>query len=185
MFLSPVFGGPTAETPPAEGFATFPLTVGRIEEGGFLMPPGRESVCTGHVVDGTRERRTAQILDQDPLAAGWGGDVAGQPSGLVRSPTFSSYGWNSDVAGQLTIPTLVMQGVDDVVLPGGAQSARSLYDALPTSMTNKALVEVGCASHDMVVEGCSGARCTPVSGTPYGGAPGQPWPAPMPRSRRH
>ena len=178
VFMSPFFGGPTEETPPPEGFATFPLTVNAVGEGGFLMPPGRDSVCTGHVVDGAREQRAAQILDQDPLAAGWGGNVAGQPSGLVRSPTFSSYGWNTDVAARLTIPTLVIQGIDDIVLPGGVQNARSLYGALPTSMTNKVLVEVGCASHDMVVEGCSGARCAPASGTPYGGTPGWPWAGP-------
>lgn len=177
-FLSPFFGGPAEETPPPEGFATFPLTVSRIGTVGFLMPPGRDTVCTGHIVDGVREQRAAQILDQDPLAAGWGGNVAGQPSGLIRSPTFSSYGWNTDVAGRLTTPTLVMQGVDDIVLPGGVQNARSLYDALPASMTNKVLVEAGCASHDMVVEGCSGVRCMPESGAPYGGIPGRPWAGP-------
>ena len=45
-------------------------------------------------------------------------------------------------------------------------------------MTNKVLVQVGCASHGMLFEGCSGARCNPASGTPYGGSPGQPWAGP-------
>jgi hypothetical protein len=30
----------------------------------------------------------------------------------------------------------------------------------------------------MLIEGCSEGRCTPASGTPYGGTPGQPWAGP-------
>jgi hypothetical protein len=137
VFLSPSFGGPTEETPPPQGFDTFPLTVNTVPGTAFNMPPGRDTACTGHVIDGTREQLAAQIRAQDPLGAGWGGDVAGQPTGLQRSPTFSSYGWNTDVAGQLTTPTLVMQGIDDISVPGGAANAPAIYNALPASMTNK------------------------------------------------
>ncbi|MFD7260120.1 hypothetical protein [Streptomyces sp. NPDC059874] len=42
-------------------------------------------------------------------------------------------------------------------------------------MTNKVLVQVDCASHTLMAEGCSGPRCTPGSGTPYGGPPGETW----------
>ena len=45
-------------------------------------------------------------------------------------------------------------------------------------MTNKVLVQVGCASHDMEYEGCLGARCKPASGTPYDETGGQPWSGP-------
>ncbi|MER7000953.1 hypothetical protein [Streptomyces sp. NPDC000410] len=45
-------------------------------------------------------------------------------------------------------------------------------------MTNKLLVQVQCASHAQIFEGCSGPRCTPDSGTPYGGRPGEPWAGP-------
>jgi hypothetical protein len=45
-------------------------------------------------------------------------------------------------------------------------------------MTNKVLVQVECASHALPFEGCAGARCTPASGTPYGGKPGAPWAGP-------
>jgi hypothetical protein len=71
-----------------------------------------------------------------------------------------------------------MQGLDDLGVPGGAGNAPAIYNALPASMTNKVLVQVGCASHEMLIEGCSEARCTPASGTPYGGTPGQPWAGP-------
>lgn len=44
-------------------------------------------------------------------------------------------------------------------------------------MTNKVQVQVQvqCASHHLHLEGCSGPRCTPATGTPYGGRPGRPW----------
>ncbi|MFG3689590.1 hypothetical protein [Micromonospora sp. NPDC047740] len=47
-----------------------------------------------------------------------------------------------------------------------------------TMVTNKVLVQVNCASHGLLWEGCSGHRCTPASGTPYGGTPGTPWAGP-------
>ena len=78
--------------------------------------------------------------------------------------------------GKLTQPTLVMQGLDDVVVPGGAATASAIYSALPASMTNKVLVQLDCATHEMLWEGCSdAARCAAASGIPYGTEPGSPW----------
>jgi hypothetical protein len=71
-----------------------------------------------------------------------------------------------------------MQGIDDLGVPGGAGNAPAIYDALPASMTNKVLVQVGCASHEMLIEGCAETHCTPASGTPYGGTPDKPWAGP-------
>jgi len=39
-------------------------------------------------------------------------------------------------------------------------------------------VHVQCASHSLVWEGCSGDRCKPASGTPYGGSAGAPFAGP-------
>jgi pimeloyl-ACP methyl ester carboxylesterase len=181
FFVAPSVQAPTEETPPPTGFVTFPLTVSRMTgTTPFEMPPGRDAVCTGHIIDGTPGQVVAQTREQDNVGREWGGDDPAHPAGLNRSPTFSSYGWNSTVAGQLTPPTLVMQGLDDTPsgVPGGATNAPAVYNALPASMTNKVLVQVGCASHGLMYEGCSQARCTPVSGTPYGGAPGKPWVGP-------
>jgi hypothetical protein len=120
---------------------------------------GRDAVCAGHRVEG-------------------GIDPA-HPSGVLRSPTFSAYGWNTDVAAQLIPPTLVMQGLDDTDIPGGTGNAPAIYHALPTSMTNKVLVQLDCATHAMMWEGCSNARrCIPASGIPYGGPPDRPWACP-------
>jgi hypothetical protein len=46
-------------------------------------------------------------------------------------------------------------------------------------MTNKVLVQLDCATHAMMWEGCSNAlRCISASGIPYGGPPDRPWAGP-------
>ncbi|WP_128430600.1 alpha/beta hydrolase [Streptomyces cyaneus] len=175
VFMSSLFGGPTEETEPSTGFVTFPLTLDRRPRAPVL-PPDREAECTGRVVPGSQDQFWKQIMEQDTEGRNWGGDEPGNPTGLNRSPTFSSYGWNTAVAGQLTPPTLVIHGLDDATaLPANAPA---IFNALPASMTNKVLVQLQCASHQMQMEGCSGPRCTPESGTPYGGRPGEPWAGP-------
>jgi pimeloyl-ACP methyl ester carboxylesterase len=179
VFLSSLFGLPTEETPPPTGFATFPLHVfdaASLNSAWQMSSPEREAACTGHVVPGSQEQLWTQIQETDPVGLGWGGNDAGHPTGLARSPVFSSYGWNNAVAGQLTPPTLVIHGVEDQVAP--ATNGTSIYSHLPPSMTNKVSVQVACASHSLLFEGCSGHRCTPSSGTPYGGTSGVPWAGP-------
>ena len=180
VFLSSLFGGTTEETPPPTGFVTFPLTLTRDPgRAGFAMTsPARDEACTGHVIPGSPEQQWNQTMQNDTVGRDWGGVDPAHPSGLNRSPTFSSYGWNAAVAGQLAAPTLVIQGVEDVGVPGGLSNSTAIYNALPASMANKVLVQIECASHALQLEGCSGARCTPASGTPYGGIPGAPWAGP-------
>ncbi|MFE9694904.1 alpha/beta fold hydrolase [Micromonospora sp. NPDC005806] len=173
VFAASLFGFPTEETPPPGGFATFPLHV-FVGGGPGNLPPDREAACTGRVVPGSREQVAAQVLEEDPVGAQWGGTIPGHPTGLARSPVFSSYGWNTEVAAQLTPPTLVIHGAEDGLTPPA--NATAIYNAAP--MTNKVLVTVACGSHTFVWEGCSGHRCTPTSGTPYGGTPGAPWAGP-------
>jgi pimeloyl-ACP methyl ester carboxylesterase len=180
VFLAPFFGGDTEEKTPAGGFVTFPLAMVARDEvvNAPGMSPAREAVCMGYRVAGMRESEWDQMLYQDSLAREWGGNDLGNPAGLVRLPTFSSNGFNPDVVGQLTPPTLVMQGLDDNVPPlTGVNNAPAIYNALPASMTNKVLVQIDCATHEMMAEGCSNApRCNPPPGTtPYGGTSGKPW----------
>ncbi|MEO3780253.1 alpha/beta hydrolase [Micromonospora sp. B11E3] len=178
VFLSSLFGFPTEETPPPTGFATFPLHVYTAADvaGAWTMPANRGAACTGHVVPGSPEQMWNQVMEEESLGREWGGDDPDHPTGLARSPVFSSYGWNTTVAAQLTTPTLVIHGVEDTVAP--VTNASGIYGALPATMTNKVSVQVVCASHALPFEGCSGQRCTPASGTPYGGTPGAPWAGP-------
>ncbi|RZU75868.1 pimeloyl-ACP methyl ester carboxylesterase [Micromonospora kangleipakensis] len=178
VFLSSLFfaTGPTEEPPPA-GFATFPLHVfnaASVATNWQMTPPGREAACTGHVVPGSREQVWTQVLEGETLGLEWGGNDPAHPTGLARSPVFSSYGWNREVAGKLTTPALVIHGDEDQAAP--ATNADTIYSEL--QMTNKVKVKVACASHALLSEGCSGQRCTPASGTPYGGKTGTPWAGP-------
>jgi pimeloyl-ACP methyl ester carboxylesterase len=177
FFLAPDVQAPTEETPPPTGFVTYPLTL--VERSQFVaadtLPPARAAVCPGYEVPGRKVHQWTQLMASD-LGRDWGGSDNQKPAGLLRSPTFSSYGWNAAVAGRLIPPTLVMQGLDDTTALAGAANGPAVYNALPASMSNKVLVQVDCATHGMMFEGCSNAaRCTPTSGTPYGGVPGQPW----------
>jgi pimeloyl-ACP methyl ester carboxylesterase len=180
FFVAPDIQAPIEDTAPQTGFATFPLNL--VDKARILtadiLSPAREAVCPGYDIAGRRDHQWAQLMADD-LGGGWGGPDKSNPAGVLRAPTFSSYGWNAAVAGRLTPPTLVMQGLDDAGVPAGAANAVAIYNALPASLPNKVLVQVDCATHAMVFEGCSNAaRCQPVSGTPYGGQPGRPWTGP-------
>ncbi|MCW3815743.1 alpha/beta hydrolase [Micromonospora sp. DR5-3] len=181
VFLSSVFfaTSPTEEVTPPSGWASFPLHVFKTDaatvRGVWQMSSGGETACTGHVVPGSPEQLGAQVREDETLGLQWGGDDPAHPTGLGRSPVFSRYGWNRDVAGTLTTPALVIHGTEDQLAP--VTNASDIYDHL-TMVTNKVLVQVNCASHGLLWEGCSGHRCTPASGTPYGGTPGTPWAGP-------
>lgn len=177
VFLSTaVFGVPTEETAPPGGFATFPLSLVPFSNVGGGVPPGRNEVCTGRIVPGSTDRLQQQMRREDPLGSTWGGTSPEDAPGYNRTPTFSSYGWNPAVAQRLTTPALIMHGTDDTDPAAPPSNATAVYDNL--RVENKVLVHVGCASHGMLWEGCEGPRCTPESGTPYGGRPGRPWAGP-------
>jgi hypothetical protein len=192
--VPPVPPGPTDE-PPGVKLPSFPLTLNdRLgSDVNWRMPGellGCEATCYGHIIPGTQERVWCQTLEleQEDFGRKWGGDNPNFPTGLNRAPTFSGYGWTTRVAGQLNKDALVIQGLEDTVLPTGVGSGRAIYNALhkdlnlpPSAMPNKVLVGVQCASHALVWEGCAGDRCKPASGTPYGELPwggASPWAGP-------
>jgi len=188
VFVNSLFRPQGLPEDPNLGLPTFPLTLndrlGSDVNWRMLGEPlGCEGTsCSGHIIPGTQEQVWCQTLEQETLGLGWGGDDARYPTGLNRAPTFSGYGWNNAVAGQLSKPTLVIQGLKDTGLPAGPDTGGAIYAALhkglhlpPESMPNKVLVQVECASHALVWEGCAGDRCRPApgTGTPYGGPPGR------------
>lgn len=147
IFVSSIFGGPTEEPRIP---LTFPMTVSR-EPARAPDPPA----CAGRTIAGSNEQLWAQALEDDGAGRTWG------EHGVVRAPTFTTYGWNPEVAGRLHTPALILQGLDDVAALGqpplfGARSACAIYDAL---RGDKILVRVGCATHGIVVQG-RGAHAT-------------------------
>src|SRR5215208_1968999 len=106
-------------------------------------------------------------MEQETVGREWGGDDPTRPTGLNRAPTFSGYGWNPTGARQLSKSALVIQGLNDGIMPtgpfpgqAGPLTGRAIYDALykalalpPDMMPKKVLVEVECASHALVWEG--------------------------------
>jgi pimeloyl-ACP methyl ester carboxylesterase len=179
VFLSSLFGLPlvagTEETAPPGGFATYPLTVEpKIGPWPTARTPEQDAACSGRVVPGSIDQTWAQMMKEDSEGRSWGGDDPEHPAGLNRSPTFSNYGWNAQVAATVSVPVLVMHGADDpIVLPRTASC--NIYSSLPATVP-KLLVQIACASHSALVEGCSGARC--AGGAAYGAGPDGTWGGP-------
>jgi pimeloyl-ACP methyl ester carboxylesterase len=185
VFLNSLFGGPTEELSGTDR-PTFPLTLNDRSGSNALWrmprePVGREAACPGHIIPGTQEEVWKQTMENETVGRRWGGNNPHTTDGLNRAPTFSGYGWNREVAEQVSAPTLVMQGLKGTLVPTGPGTGAAIYEALPAPVANvfnKVLVQVDCASHALLWEGCAGERCTPLSGTPYGGTPGAPWDGP-------
>jgi pimeloyl-ACP methyl ester carboxylesterase len=180
VFMSSIFnrlpGVPVAVNPPTEEedlpplelSTSFPLALNRFGWAGVGPVGGtRDTFCSGRVIPGTPQETAEQLMDLDPLGSSWGGSVPGEPTGLLRSPTFTNYGWNPSVAATFTLPTLVLHGFDDVTSP--TPNSNNIFNAL-TSVSNKVLLQVECGSHQVHQEGCSGNRCDDgdPSTTPYG-----------------
>ena len=165
---------PTEEAPNADSATTFPMALfGR----GQLLPPAQDPPgCDGKTIPGLTDDVWEQLMQNDVLGRNWGGSDPANPTGLLRAPTFSNYGWNPDVAANFTIPTLLLHGLNDDASP--PSNSDHIFDAL-TRVTDKALVQVKCAGHSMVWEGCAGARCNDGDPhtKPYGGH-SQKWAGP-------
>lgn len=78
-------------------------------------------------------------VEHDALGATWG------PGGL-RAPTRTYWGWNAKGAGAITVPTLLMTGVLDRLLPSNLQLMEDLGSA------QKSFVTIESATHFAVWE---------------------------------
>jgi pimeloyl-ACP methyl ester carboxylesterase len=185
VFLNSFFGvrvagiGPTEEPDPFIP-PTFPMTLdNRAASDELWKPFHADAACPGRVIEDTKQKVWDQTMANDTVGRTWGTTPweAGNTGGLNRSPTFSGYGWNREVARKLSlltegdphpIPALVIQGLEDGVLPTGPGTGRVLYthlfeDPEVRPKPKKVLVEVECGSHVLQWEGCdsTGAACTP------------------------
>jgi hypothetical protein len=149
-----------------EKSTSFPLALARPTGWTGVGTAARESFCTGRKIANLEQEFWAQILALDPFVTdpldGWGGSVPGQPTGLLRSPTFTNYGFNPSVAATFTLPTLLLQGFEDNVVTRA--NSINIFNSL-TSVTDKVLVEVECSSHQFIAEGCSAPGCADTDPT--------------------
>jgi pimeloyl-ACP methyl ester carboxylesterase len=165
---------PTEEAPNADFVTTFPMALfGR----GQILPSAQDPPgCDGITIPGLADDVWERIMQNEVLGHNWGGTDPMNPTGLLRAPTYSSYGWNAEVAANFTIPTLVLHGLNDGTSP--PSNSDHIFDAL-THVTDKLLVQVKCGGHNMFWDGCAGARCDDGDPhtKPYGGH-SQKWAGP-------
>jgi alpha-tubulin suppressor-like RCC1 family protein/alpha-beta hydrolase superfamily lysophospholipase len=160
IFLASLFGSPgiippVAATEPTN-VPTYPI--GLLDKGnatGFVdnpACPGQRDLALPDVVWSTLKNR-------DSVASSWG--QAGTAGGLIRYPVASRWGWNTAAAARVTVPTLVMNGLLDTTVAVAASPA--LYNAL-TGTTSKTIFQVGCATHQIFYDSCSGGTCNGWNG---------------------
>jgi len=171
VFVNSLFGGLTEELDPL-GLPTFPLTLEdrAASDALWTRPATSTAVCNGRILLSTQQKVWDQNMENDTMGRAWGPTPwlgsGTSTDGLNRAPTFSGYGWNADVAGQLSTPTLVMQGLEDGILPTppGPATGPAIFNSLKVA-ENKVLVKVACASHALPWEGCDGVGCKPPHAT--------------------
>ena len=95
--------------------------------------------CSGQVEPGVRDALWTQIMQWDPIGAGWGPE-----EGVTRAPTTMN-GWSTEQANSLKMPVMVVVGEFDV-----PDQRRAAYDAVGNA--EKVFVKVACASHFMLWE---------------------------------
>ena len=95
--------------------------------------------CAGQLAPEMKDVVWRAMMESDPVGASWG-------AGCMRAPTRSDWGWNRDAAQRITVPTLVMIGAFDDLLP----SNRALHADL--GAPKKAFLEIACGSHFMLWE---------------------------------
>jgi alpha-tubulin suppressor-like RCC1 family protein/pimeloyl-ACP methyl ester carboxylesterase len=174
IFVASLFGAPPGTTPPVippvpdteptggSNAHSFPMGVmdrTSATAGGFNLDV---VACPGQRDDNIVDPIWQSVKARDAVASGWGPSQSpAQNAGLSRFPHATRWGWNYNSAPRVSVPVLVMQGLRDNVVSVGASSA--LYAAL-TGTSSKTIVQVGCGSHSIFWEGCSGANCNGWTG---------------------
>ncbi len=91
-----------------------------------------------------------QAMGLDPLGSTWGtpawNPITSPHGGLMRYPSWTTWGWNLAAARRVVVPTLVIVGQKD----GLYQTNQTLYQGLGAS--NKVFVGVACTTHFAVWE---------------------------------
>jgi pimeloyl-ACP methyl ester carboxylesterase len=115
----------------------------------FYLDWDTQVKCENQFTPQIRPVITSSNMDSDPLASTWG------TAGARRAPVWNSppgllyWHWNATLAGPVTVPTLIIRGDLDTVVP-----LSDIQDFLGdlVSVPQKVLVHVACASHYLMWE---------------------------------
>jgi len=110
-------------------------------------------VCPGQLDPGIPDALWTAVQARDPVAREWGP----RPYGLSRYPIVPRFDWDETVTNRIEVPTLVMNGFKDSVVP--VAKSVEIYRSLASE--SKVLVQLSCASHLLLLESCSTPGCVP------------------------
>jgi alpha-tubulin suppressor-like RCC1 family protein/pimeloyl-ACP methyl ester carboxylesterase len=165
IFVASLFGLPqVTDNEPNTGTTVHSYPLGVLDRaaataGGFNLA---EPTCPGQRDDNIVDPIWAAVKSRDSVGANWGpSQTPPANGGMSRFPHATRWGWNATAAARVTVPVLVMQGLKDNVVP--VASSSNLYGAL-TGTSSKTIVQIGCGSHSIFWEGCSGSSCNGWTG---------------------
>jgi alpha-tubulin suppressor-like RCC1 family protein/pimeloyl-ACP methyl ester carboxylesterase len=168
IFVASLFGQTTTpfvpDNEPAGGSAAQSYAMGVMDRGnaiggGFNL---NAPTCPGQRDDGIVGPIWEAVKARDSVGSTWGPSQAPtENGGLSRYPQATRWGWTAAAAARITVPVLVMQGLKDNVV--NIASSTDLHAKL-TGTSKKTLVQIGCGSHSIFWEGCSGAQCNGWTG---------------------
>lgn len=141
VLFAPGYNADSPSEPPAEVPPGVPMrlqTKDTLENGRW-----RSTVaCENQIDPGIQEVIWRTIMGYDSYGSVWG-----PAHGVMRVRTGrGSWGWNSEYAAKVTVPTLILVGEQDSLLPAGERLHGDLTG------TNSVFVKMACATHFAVWE---------------------------------
>jgi pimeloyl-ACP methyl ester carboxylesterase len=107
----------------------------------FIANWDRQVGCTGQYDAAAASTIFDEMLESDPVGAGWG-------AGVRRAPIVPTWGFNKAAVSNVRAPYLMITGEHDKQV--APQRVRELYEDLGSD--SKVLVDLGCSSHNAMWE---------------------------------
>ncbi len=99
----------------------------------------RQVDCQGQLAPSVADSVRGTMFGLDPTGAAWG-------PGMLRAPTFTTWGWNAEAAALVQTPTLIIEGeLDNNSANTNTERAMQLFEDLGSAQ--KLFVDVACTSH--------------------------------------
>ena len=107
----------------------------------FVANWDRQAPCKGQYDPATAASVWSDLKASDAVGQTWG-------TGVRRAPNVPSWGFNREAAGKITMPYLMISGVNDKQVD--PSRVRALYDDLGAK--EKVFIDLGCSSHNAMWE---------------------------------